>query len=47
MLMMTSPRDDVMNHLRKIVRSRQGQAVITKVATDGSPLTSVLVANGS
>ena len=31
----------------KIVRPRQCQAVVTRAARDGSPLTSVLVTNGA
>ena len=44
---MTCPRNGVINYPRKIVRSRQGQAVITRAAITGSPLTSLLVANGA
>ena len=44
---MTCPRNGVINYPRKIVRSRQGQAVITRAARTGSPLTSLLVANGT
>ena len=40
-----SPRHGVMNRLRTIVRSRQGQALVTGAARDASPLTSVLVAS--
>ena len=45
--LVTSPREGIMYHPRKIVRSRQGQAVVTRAARDGSPLTSVLIANGA
>ena len=45
--LLTSLKDGVMNHSRKIVRSQQGQAVVTRAARDGSPLTSVFVANGT
>ena len=41
----TSPRDGEINHPRKIVRSRQGQALDTRAVRDENPLTSVLVAN--
>ena len=41
-----SPRHGVMNRLRTIVRSQQGQTLVTGAARDVSPLTSVLVANG-
>ena len=43
--LLTSLKDGVMNHSRKIVRSQQGQAVVTRAARDGSRLTSVFVVN--
>ena len=42
-----SPRNGVMNHPRNIVRSRQGQAVVTRTARNVSPLTLVLVGSGT
>ena len=45
--LLTSPRNCVMNRPRKIIRSRQCQAVVTRAARDGIPLTSVLVSNGT
>ena len=33
--LLTSPRDGVMNFSRKIVRSRQGQVVVTRAWIDG------------
>ena len=44
---MSSPSNGVINQPRNIVRSRQGQAVVTRTARNGSPLTSLLVANGT
>ena len=43
----TSPRDGERNRPRKIVRSRQGQAVVTRAAGEGSPPISVVGANGT
>ena len=43
--LVTSPMDGVMKCCRKIVRCQQSQAIVTRTARDGSPLTSVLVAN--
>ena len=40
--LVTSPKDGVMNRLRKFARSQKGQAVVTRAVRDGSPLTSVL-----
>ena len=37
----------MMNCPRANVRSRQGQAIVTRAATNGSPLTSVLVAHAT
>ena len=45
--LVTSPSDGVMNCPRKIVRSRQGQAVVTRSARDGHLLKSVLASNGT
>ena len=40
--MVTSPREGVINRLRKFARSQKGQAVVTRAVRDESPLTSVL-----
>ena len=45
--LVTSPRNGVMTHPRKIVRSIQGQAVVTRASRDVSPLILVLVGNGT
>ena len=45
--MVTSPRDNVMNHPWKIVRSQHGQAVMTKAARDGSSFKSDSFVNGT
>ena len=45
--LVTFSKDDVMNCPRTNVRSRQSQTIITRAATNGSPLTSVLVAHAT
>ena len=45
--LVTFSTDDVMNCPRTNVRSRQSQTIITRAATNGSPLTSVLVAHAT
>ena len=45
--LVTFSTDDVMNCPRTNVRSRQSQTIITRAGTNGSPLTSVLVAHAT